>query len=116
MEYKITIGYIGNILSDNSYKFQTRGTKPFCKMWMRELEEKVEALNIPRASEYIIKIEGHFTDQRRPDLANLHKVIGDAIKKGLLVDDKFFRFQDGQVKLGFIDPELEIIIEVRDGS
>jgi len=118
MDYKITIDYIGGVLSDNNFKFQTRGTKPFVRMWMRELEDKVRIANIPQVGKYTIIISGFFTDERRPDLSNLHKVIGDSIKKGLSVDDKYFSYRDGEVKLGYVDPYLEIIIipeEVKDG-
>ena len=115
MEYKVTMGYIGGVLSDNSYKLPTRGTKPFVSMWMRELAEKVRVLAIPERTEYIIKIDGRFADERRPDISNLHKVVGDSLKKGIGVDDKWFRYQDGTVKLGFLNnPQLDITIEIKD--
>ncbi len=111
MEYKIKIDYIGGILTDNEYKiYKTRGTKPFVKMWSRELEDKVRVANIPQVGHYTIIINGFFTDERRPDISNLHKVIGDSIKKGLSVDDKYFSYKDGEVKLGYVDPYLEILI------
>jgi len=102
--------YIGGILSENSYKYLTKGTKPIVKMWMRELKEKVEQLEIPVAEEYEIGVFGRFYDDRRPDLSNLHKVIGDALKKALPVDDKYYRFVDLGCSTGFINPELEITI------
>ncbi len=109
-EYKILMLYIGGILSDNNYKFRSRGTRPFTKMWMCELEDKVRVADIPQVGHYIITINGFFTDERRPDISNLHKIIGDSIKKGLSVDDKYFSYKDGEVKLGYVDPYLEIII------
>jgi hypothetical protein len=112
MEYKITVDYIGGVLSDNSYKFLTKGTRPFVKRWMRELSEKVEALSIPILDiPVVISIFGRFTDDRRPDLANLHKVIGDAIKVGLGIDDKDFIFRDRGWSLGNSEQELDIFIE-----
>ena len=111
MEYKIVIPYIGGILSDNSYKFQNRKTKPPVAMWMRELANEVEDLNIPKTPFYSISIKGNFSDSRHPDISNLHKVIGDALKKVLPVDDKYFRYNDLGVTLGTFDPTLEITIE-----
>ena len=59
-----------------------------------------------------IKVSGYFRDGRSvPDLSNLHKVIGDALKVGLGVDDRHFRFEDGEVVTGADEPK--IVIEVR---
>lgn len=120
MDYQVTVPYIGGILSKNSYKFnRSRGTLPFVKKWMNELSEKVEQLNIPKAQEYEIHLYGKFTDERRPDLSNLHDVLADAIKErrghpGLGVDDKVFRIIDDGYELGKWDPELLIgIVPVR---
>lgn len=111
MEYKVMVPYIGGILSENTYKFHlTSGTKPVVKRWMRDLAEKVQELQIPKSDSYEIRLFGKFTDDRRPDLSNLHKVIGDAIEKGLGANDKNFLFVDVGVSLGHVDPELEITI------
>lgn len=109
-QYKITMEYLGGILSNNSYKLKNRATKPLVRMWMRELEDKVRVANIPQVAQYEIIVNGRFTDDRRPDLDNLHKVIGDSIKKGLSVDDKNFFFKDGEVTLGHFNPFIEITI------
>jgi len=111
MEYKIIRPYIGGILSDNSARFKTKKIRPPVAFWMRELANIVEDLNIPEAPFYRIGIKGNFSDERHPDLSNLHKVIGDALKKVLPVDDKYFRYNDLGVTLGTFDPTLEIIIE-----
>ena len=108
--YKVVMPYIGGILSENAYKWGTRGTKPFVKRWMRELAGKVKELDIPQVGSYEIELFGRFTDERRPDLSNLHKVIGDALQKGLGVNDKTFRFVDKGYSLGHLSPELEITI------
>ena len=110
MEYSVTMPYLGGILSENAYKFRTRGTKPFVRLWMRELAEKVKLLEIPKAERYEVEVFGKFTDERRPDLSNLHKVIGDALQEGLGVNDKYFFFKDRGYVLGFFDPELVITI------
>lgn len=128
-EFKIVMPYIGDILSDNNYKFLSKSTKPIVTIWKRELAQKAEALGTPEAETYEIQLFGKFPDNRRPDLSNLHKVIGDGLKKtnqwkGLGVDDKCFLFKDMGVELGKFDPELEIVIvpgklkgkEVESGS
>lgn len=112
-EYKIKMPYIGGVLSDNNYKFLSKATKPIVTIWKRELAEKAEQLEVPEAESYEIRLFGKFSDERRPDLSNLHKVIGDGLKKtnmwkGLGVDDKYFRFMDLGYKLGFLEQELEI--------
>src|SRR3972149_3725552 len=107
MEYRVTMSYIGGILSENSYKFLSRGTKPYVKMWMRELSGKVGLLKVPSAGSYEIRVFGKFTDERRPDISNLFKVISDAIQEGLVVNDKHFRMIDSGYRLGFLDQELE---------
>ena len=116
MEYKVEVPYQG-YLSKNSSKFQGgRGFKPFVKMWMRELADKAKSLEVPKAEKYKISIYGKFTDDRRPDLANLHEVIGDALKgeKALGIDDKHFIFEDKGWELGHWDPTLIIFIEPLD--
>lgn len=114
-KYQVKVPYIGGILSDNSYKFLNKATKPMVTIWKRELAQKVEELSIPKALSYEIRLFGRFPDSRRPDLSNLHKVIGDSLKKtkqwlGLGVDDKLFRFIDEGCALGFPEPELIITI------
>lgn len=113
-EFQIDMPYIGGVLSDNSYKFQNRKTKPPVAIWKRELANKVEALSIPKSNFYLISIFGYFTDQRHPDLSNLHKVIGDSIKMALSTDDKFYRFNDLGVELGTWDPYLIIFIDPKE--
>lgn len=110
--------YIGGILSVNAYKFATRATKPFVRIWMGELAAKVKEI-VPeeiRSEErnYEIHLFGKFTDERRPDLSNLHKVIGDALEKGLSCNDKHFLFMDDGYALGYPNPELIITIRTLD--
>jgi len=114
-EFRIMMPYIGGILSDNQYKFLSKRNKPIVTMWKKELAMAVEIWNIPKAEAYEIRLRGYFRDERRPDLSNLHKVIGDALKKtttqvGLGVDDKFFKFTDIGYSTASADPEIELII------
>lgn len=115
MEYKIVMPYIGGVLSDNSYKFGNKATKPYVRLWMKELETKVVLQGIPiTRDKYEIGLFGRFWDERRPDLSNLHKVIGDSIKKGLSVDDKYFLYKDEGYELGVMEQELVITIRISD--
>jgi len=116
MEYKVIMPYIGGILSDNSYKFLNKSTKPIVNMWKKELAKRAEELDIPKnIVQFHIKVHGKFEDERRPDIPNLFKVILDGLKKtksyyGLGVDDKHFRAEDDGYELGFLNPVLEITI------
>ena len=112
MDYKVVMPYLGGILSDNAYKIgrTKRKTHPMVILWMRELAEKAEALCIPQAESYRIGLYSKFWDERRPDLSNLHKVIGDALQRGLAINDKAFFFSDLGYELGKFEPELEITI------
>jgi Holliday junction resolvase RusA-like endonuclease len=116
MEYKVVMPYIGGVLSENAYKWKTRGTKWPVKFWMAELADKVRQLSIPLADKYEVGVFGRFTDERRPDISNLFKVVSDAIEAGLGVNDKYFRMVDRGYKLGYLDPELEITISIGDGK
>ena len=112
MEYKVTMQYMGGILTDNNYKIgkTKKKTRPLVILWMDELVGKVKALNVEEANNYSIGLYGKFWDERRPDLANLHKVIGDALERGLGVNDKAFFFTDKGYELGIFEMELEITI------
>lgn len=112
---RIIMPYIGGVLSVNRYKIRGRGghptnkTKPEVEIWMTQLADKVKGLGF--GSDTVIELKGHFSDDRVPDLHNLHKVIGDAIKEGLGVDDKDFRFVDIGYSTGYSKPELEITLK-----
>lgn len=115
MDYKVTMPYIGGILSDNNYKFLNKATKPIVTIWKKDLARQVEALDIPESEAYQVVVVGKFTDERRPDVPNLFKVILDGLKKtknwrGLGVDDKHIHPVDGGYELGHFDPEIEITI------
>lgn len=115
MKYKIVMPYLGGVLSDNNYKFANKATKPIVNMWKRELAQKAEELELPQAGEFEIEVSGKFTDERRPDIPNLFKIILDGLKKtktqvGLGVDDKHIHPKDSGYRLGYWDPEIEIVI------
>ncbi len=110
----IDMEYIGGVLSVNHYKYQGRFTKPSVRQWMDELALVIS--QIARDKKFkppvTIKVDGFFADQRAtPDLHNLHKVIGDAVEQGLGINDRDFRFQDGEVEIGANKPWLRITLK-----
>lgn len=106
--------YIGGVLSTNAYKVRGRGgvqtnrTKKVVKLWMDELTRRVRGFE--GYGSLTITLYGEFVDARVPDLANLHKVIGDAIKVGVGIDDKYFKFIDLGYTTGHDSPVLEITL------
>ena len=115
--YKITMPYIGGTLSVNRYKVvgrfghKTNKTRREVEIWMGELTRKVRGLTIfPVQPPVEITLFGRFEDDRCPDLDNLAKVILDAIKVGIGVDDKYMRFVAKGYSTGFSRPELDIEI------
>lgn len=115
MSLKVVMPYFGT-LSVNRYKIVGRGglhtsrTRPEVIKWMQELTEKVRGYQ-PYAPTMTVYLTGRFVDERCPDLANLHKVIGDAVKEGIGLDDKFYLFVDRGYTTGHSKPELEIELE-----
>ena len=113
---EFSMPYIGGVLSVNRYKHKGGiYTKREVKQWMDALailannNLRKEKVKVP----VIIHITGLFKDKRVPDLANLHKVIGDALETALDINDKHFRFVDEgyEINKRFL-PEIIIGIEV----
>lgn len=115
---KITMPYIGGILSVNRCCYgggYGRKLRREVVAWMKELAEK--AGWIPpafRSLPVTVRLRGTFRNRRAtPDLANLHKVIGDAIAAGLEMNDRDLNFVDGGYSLNkMAEPFLEIKIEM----
>lgn len=110
MKYQVEMDYIGGILSENGYKFATKRTKPYVRMWMKELAGRVRELGL-KEGKYRIGVYGKFWDERRPDISNLFKVVSDAVQMGSRINDKWFTMVDEGYELGYIDPKLVISIE-----
>lgn len=105
---KIVMMYWGG-LSVNRYKIgKTKCTDPKVKKWMSILAQVIKGYSSELQPPITIKLSGRFRDERYPDLSNLHKVIGDAVQMGLGINDKFYRFVDGEVTTGCLNPEIEI--------
>jgi Holliday junction resolvase RusA-like endonuclease len=113
MEYKIEMTYLGGILSKNAYKIG-RGTKPEVKRWMKALEDKSRLLNLELEKKQTIEVGvfGYFWDGKRPDIHNLTEVIADALKKGLGVDDRYFKMVTDGWECGHKNQRLIIRIKV----
>lgn len=108
--------YFGELSINRMYIFDRRGrntnkVKPNVESWMEELGSKVKNGNFKPPVQ--INVYGHFKDNRHPDIHNLHKVIGDGVKKGLSIDDKDYLIND----IGFdVNNELPFLeIEVLQG-
>uniref|UniRef100_A0A6M3Y1R4 Putative endodeoxyribonuclease n=1 Tax=viral metagenome TaxID=1070528 RepID=A0A6M3Y1R4_9ZZZZ len=101
-------------LTRNRYTGQTvlRGE---VSSWMAELGWLVKVLmriiDVPFKLPVKVVVAGVFKDNRYPDCHNFHKAIGDGIKQGLGIDDKFYVFEDlpPQVVKG-CQPKLVITI------
>jgi len=111
---KVVMPYIGQALSVNSYRVRigrrlTTRIRPEVKLWMGQLAEKVKGVETD--GNLTGELFGKFIDGRVPDLPNLHKVIGDALKEGLGVDDRDFKFVDLGYDTGYDRPVLEINLE-----
>ena len=113
---KVVMPYIGGVLSVNSYKIRGKGgvatnkTRPEVTLWMSKLTEKVKGFE--HNGSLTVSLFGKFTDERAPDLSNLHKVVGDAIKVGIGLDDKYFKFIDLGYETGCDRPVLEITLTI----
>ena len=112
---KVEMPYIGGVLSINSYKIrgkggiQTNSTKPEVKLWMDSLTGKVKGFE--HDGNVTVSVFGKFTDGRVPDLDNLAKVILDAIKVGINLDDRHIKYRALGYDTGYARPVLEITLD-----
>lgn len=113
-ELTIVMPYIGGCLSVNAYQVRigtrlTTKIKPEVKRWMGQLEEKSRGFK--HNGRMRVYVAGKFTDARVPDIHNLSKVILDAIKKGVELDDKDIDFTSNGYVTGVVKPVLVITLE-----
>ena len=116
MNTQVIMPYIGGCLSVNAMKIvragrRTHRNRPEVDYWMFELASKVEHLRGEIKTPIKVKLFGKFRDNRHPDLHNLHKCLGDALEKGLRVNDKDILISDEGFELGHMDQELVITLE-----
>ena len=115
-DYRVVMPYIGGHLSVNSMKIVRGGRRmanfPEVDDWMFELASKVEPLRGKVKPPIKVRLFGKFRDNRHPDLHNLHKCIGDALERGLDINDKYILISDEGFELGHEEQELVITVEV----
>jgi len=97
---QIVTDYFGD-LSVNHYKYKYY-TKREVAAWMQELGWLIKPLDLKEWRLPItVRCDGRFKDKRScPDISNLAKVCLDAIEAGSGVNDKYFRWQDGDLTYG----------------
>ncbi len=98
----VTIDYPGSCISVNHYLGRRKGggyyVKQEAKNWMEEFMWLLKPLHL---EDYKLPLEvtcsGWFKDERSaPDLSNLSKIIMDSIEELTGINDKDFRWHDGQ--------------------
>jgi len=114
MELRVEMPYIGGALSVNAYhlRFGTRVTtkiRPEVKLWMSQLTEEVKGFE--HQGDVTVSVFGKFIDGRVPDLDNLAKVILDAIKVGINLDDRYIKYHSLGYDSGYVRPILVITLE-----
>lgn len=119
LELDIKVPYPGSCLSVNHYKYfssKLRRTRTDTRQWMTFLVRLVAPKVLVHSAGFesaTITLEGFFKDKRAPDLANLHKVIGDALQEALHLNDKHFNFVDTGKHFGCTNPFLTMIVTIK---
>ena len=104
-------------LSVNHYLGRKRDggyyVKDEIKRWKEELGWKLVTAHIEDWRRPIhVRCDGWFKDKRStPDLNNLGKVIMDSIEETCGVNDRFYRWQDGDIHYTEDEPYLKITIK-----
>ena len=116
MEHRVVMPYTGGRLSVNAMKIVRAGRRThrnFAEVddWIFQLALKVSHLKGQLKPPIKVRLFGKFKDNRHPDLHNLHKIIGDALEKGLGVNDKDILISDEGFELGHMNQELVITLE-----
>lgn len=115
----IKVPYPGSCLSVNHYKYYRSGlrrTKTETRHWMEQFIALIQPKLLIHTKEFesaTITLEGYFKDKRSPDLANLHKVIGDALQEAICLNDKYFDFVDKGCQFGCVKPFLSMVIMIK---
>ena len=117
---KVEMEYLPT-LSVNRYKTVRGIIRNEVRQWMDELTLIIRCVVNAKEPEFTpplkVRLDAVFKDNRHPDLSNLWKVVCDAVKEGIGIDDKHFRIEDGDIELGET-PKLIITIsniKLREG-
>ena len=113
----IKIQYPGSCISVNHYLGKRRDggvyVKPETKAWKQEFQWLLKKCHLEDYKLPIeVKCSGYFRNWgTAPDLSNLSKVILDSIQELTGINDKNFRWHDGERLAGYADPYLLIVIK-----
>jgi Holliday junction resolvase RusA-like endonuclease len=110
----IKVAYPGSVISVNHYKFR-HYTRPEAKAFMEDIAWLVKRLHLEEWTlPLTITCDGYFKSlKKRPDLSNLAKTILDAIQLGSGVNDKNFKWNDGDV---FLSKEPYLLITIKEAT
>ena len=116
MEYRVVMPYIGFRLSVNAMKIVRNGRRvhrnwPEVDEWISKLASKVEPFRGKLKTPIKVGLFGRFTDNRHPDLHNLHKALGEGLEMGLRINDKDMLISDKGFELDHEFQELVITLE-----
>ena len=106
--------YCGKRCSVNHAYIRGRILHPGAKAWRDALAicAHIQLVTHEPRAPLTIKLFGRFRNKREcPDLANLHKLIGDAIQDATGIDDREFLFVDEGYELGIADAQVRITVE-----
>jgi len=118
----IKIYYPGSEISVNHYLGRRIGggyyVKPETRAWKEEFQWLLKKCHL---EDYKLPIEvtcsGWFRNERSaPDLSNLSKIIMDSIEELIGVNDKDFRWHDGERVIGVKEPYLLITLKENAGN
>ena len=113
----IKIDYPGSEISVNHYLGRRKDggyyVKPETTVWKTEFQWLLKRLHLEDwRLPLLVKCSGYFKDERSaPDLSNLSKIIMDSIEELTGINDKDFRWHDGERLAGYKDPYLLITIK-----
>ncbi len=108
--------YPGNVISLNHmYYPNSKRMRPEAVLWQAKLTQIIRVrknyLGIELTPPINIRLTGRWKDHRWAcDYDNLHKIIGDAIKAAIEIDDEHLRWHDAEPVFG-VDLQ-DIVIDI----
>lgn len=115
MKETIKIDYPGSAISVNHYLGRRRDggsyVKPDARVWMTEFQWLLKRCHLEDFKLPLhVTCSGYFKNENSaPDLSNLSKVILDSIEELIYVNDKDFRWHDGERIIGNKEPPYLLI-------